>query len=74
MVQSVSLPLCACVVVPVFVFVFFEVNPYGARLSCLFVSVMCAFVYKRVFKVPLGRGSPLGSAYHLLCHSYCGQY
>ena len=26
MVQSVSLPLCACVVVPVFVFVFFEVN------------------------------------------------
>ena len=49
-------------------------------LMCLFVYEMCLCVFVSkvvvniaIFKVPLGRGSPLGGAHHLLCHSYCGQ-
>ena len=50
-------------------------------LICVFVYEMslCVFFYvmlvnTAIFKVSLGRGSPLGGAHHLLCHSYCGQY
>ena len=82
----VWLDLCRCVFVFVCVCVALTIT-FFAKTSCLFVCVMCVFVYEMcscvfvyevvfniaIFKVPLGRGSPLGGAHHLLCHSYCGQ-